>query len=241
VVSRAIQTELVRTGAKCVYLDATRIPRDRLYARFPTVCRFLSEYGIDPARDPIPVTPAAHYMIGGVTTDLEGRTSLAGLLACGEVAATGVHGANRLASNSLLEGLVFGERVVHQLVHPTPGGPPTPRHDAALRLPRGEGVGVDLRITERVRDLLWEQVGIVRTGPELRGALTTLEEMGERTEPDEAHGLAGSTANHVLLARLIARSALRREESRGAHFRTDHPEHVGRWRVHLSLHPGRHR
>jgi L-aspartate oxidase len=241
IVSRAIRTELVRTGAKCVYLDATRLPADRLYARFPTICRFLREYGIDPARDPIPVTPAAHYMIGGVTTDLDGRTSLPGLLACGEVAATGVHGANRLASNSLLEGLVFGERVVRQLVRPASGSPPRARHDAPLGVVRGEGIGVDQRITDRVRDLLWEQVGIVRTGSELTEALSTLDRMALRAEPADPAGIPGPTANHVLLARLIARSALRRKESRGAHFRTDHPAHVARWRLHLSMHAGHRR
>ncbi|HKV89939.1 MAG TPA: FAD-binding protein, partial [Thermoplasmata archaeon] len=111
VVARAIDREMRRTGATCVWLDATGIPRDRLFARFPTITRFLASYGLDPSRDRIPVAPAAHYTVGGVATDLDGHSSVAGLFVVGEAAATGVHGANRLASNSLLEGLVFGERV----------------------------------------------------------------------------------------------------------------------------------
>ncbi|MCI4354333.1 MAG: L-aspartate oxidase, partial [Thermoplasmata archaeon] len=162
VVSRAIASELRKSGAECVYLDATRLAADALYTRFPTICRFLLGHGVDPAHDPIPVAPVAHYMIGGVATDLAGRTTLPGLLACGEAASTGVHGANRLASNSLLEGVVFGERVVRQLLRPSRGGPAGdgPRLD----LPRvtGDGHGLDRRISRAVRGLLWQQVGIVR-------------------------------------------------------------------------------
>jgi len=235
VVSRAITSELRRLGTDTVFLDATHIPRERLFTRFPTICRFLADHGIDPTKDPIPVSPVAHYMIGGVATDLEGRTSLPGLLACGEVASTGVHGANRLASNSLLEGVVFGERVVRELVDPTPGAPtPSPRR-VVVPMRRGDGRGADRRITEAVRDLLWEHVGIERDGDGLRETIGRLEAFGRRTEPSGADEIAGPSANHVLLASLIARAALARTESRGSHFRNDFPRHRSEWRVHLGL------
>src|SRR5208283_4428223 len=121
-------------------------------ARFPSVCRFLLSYGLDPSRDRIPVAPVAHYMIGGVTTDLEGRSSLRGLYAAGEVAATGVHGANRLASNSLLEGLVFGERVARQMLHPAAGGPETPDRLVELPAPKGAGRPEEPAMIEEVRN-----------------------------------------------------------------------------------------
>ena len=240
IVSRAIRAELDRTGARCVFLDATRLPRERLFARFPTVCRFLQEYHMDPSVDLIPVTPAAHYTIGGVATDLEGRTSLPGLLACGEAASTGAHGANRLASNSLLEGLVFGERVVRQLVAPTAGGPPRPRRSITLPAMAGEGVGRDRSTTEQVRDLLWDHVGIVRSAVGLSEAVATLEALRPRVEPSGSEP-AGPTAHHVLLALLVARAALFRTESRGAHFRSDFPRADPAWRLHIGLRtaPGR--
>ena len=235
VVSRAIVSELRRTGAACVFLDATAIPRERLFARFPTICRFLATYSIDPSTNVIPVTPVAHYMIGGVATDSEGRTSLRNLLACGEVAVTGVHGANRLASNSLLEGLVFGERVARQVASPTAGGPaPTPRV-LELSLEGGNGGPSGPAAVDRVRDVLWDSVGIVRDGPGLEGAIAELAALSEVVEPSDGDGLPSALANAVLVARFIAVSALARQESRGAHFRSDHPKTRSEWRIHQSL------
>lgn len=239
VVARAIRQELAETGAACVFLDATHLPRERLLVRFPTIGRFLAQYGLDMARDLIPVIPAAHYMIGGVATDLEGRTSLPSLLACGEVAATGVHGANRLASNSLLEGLVFGERVVAQLSRPRPGGPAADGTALRIRPLAGLGRGDEPAITSRVRNLLWERVGIIRDGPGLRAAVAHLERYRSVVEPSESSDLPGPAAQHVLLALLIARAALARTESRGAHFRTDQPDRSPRWRRHLRVRWGR--
>ncbi|MCI4331176.1 MAG: L-aspartate oxidase [Thermoplasmata archaeon] len=236
VVTRAIRAEMVRTHSDHVYLDATRIPRDQLYTRFPTICRFLSGYALDPSRDRIPVTPAAHYMIGGVTTDLEGRTSLPGLWACGEVASTGVHGANRLASNSLLEGLVFGERVVRHLLHPGGGGPGPP--DRVLRVrdpPRSSRSANEREAADAVRRILWDGVGIVRESRGLRAAVVALDQWRGRTEPRDRSALPGPAANASLTAGLIARAALAREESRGAHYRSDFPHSVPAWRLHLSL------
>lgn len=234
-VARAIWEELRATDQPHVYLDARHLPRGQLLARFPTISRFLAGYGLDLARDRIPISPAAHYTIGGVTTDRDGRSSLPGLLACGEAAATGVHGANRLASNSLLEGLVFGERVVQQLLRPSRGGPARSGRTLQLPVASGDGHGAEARVTERVRDLLWEEVGIVRTGAGLTAALHELERGLERAEPSGLEQLPGPTAQHLLLALLVARAALERTESRGAHYRSDFPSPRARWRRHTGI------
>lgn len=235
VVSRAIVAELDRTGDRWVLLDATGIPSDRLHARFPTICRFLAAHGLDASREPIPVAPVAHFMIGGVAVDLDGRSSLPGLLACGEVASTGVHGANRLASNSLLEGLVFGERVVRALRLGGSGGPRRPRRRAAVRIPHGAAEGDRPEVVDRVRDLLWTSVGIVRSGPRLALAAAELDALAAVTEPTDPSTLPGAGANAVVTALLLTRAALARPESRGAHYRTDAPTSVPGWRVHLGL------
>ncbi|HEV2519630.1 MAG TPA: L-aspartate oxidase [Thermoplasmata archaeon] len=228
VVCRAIQEELARSGAPCVYLDATAIPRDRLFTRFPTVCRFLAGYGLDPSRDPIPVAPAAHYTIGGVATDLEARTSLSGVLACGEVASTGVHGANRLASNSLLEGLVFGERAARQLLHSARGGPTPPARLVSLPVAPGAGRDQADRRLDQVREVLWNAVGIIRTGAGLREADRELARWNRESEPPAGRA-PGPGANATLVARIIARAARTREESRGAHYRSDFPKPRATW------------
>ena len=235
VVARAIDREMLRTAHPCVYLDATAIPRDRLFVRFPSICRFLATYGLDPSRDMIPVTPAAHYMIGGISTDLEGRTNVPGLYACGEVASTGVHGANRLASNSLLEGLVFGEHVARQLLHPGPAAPPAPGRVVEVPLTEGAGRRDEPGLVEEIRRLLWDDVGIVRTADGLKSALRDLERIARIAEPGRPADLAGPLANAALTASLIARAALVRTESRGAHYRSDFPRRRPEWRRHIGL------
>jgi len=170
-----------------------------------------------------------------VTTDLEGRTSLRGLYACGEVASTGVHGANRLASNSLLEGLVFGERVARQLAHPVAAAVPSPGRQVRFGWAPGAGRGDLARAFDRVRDLLWDNVGIVRTGSGLRAALEELAELGRSTEPRASDELPGPVANAVLTASLISRAALTRTESRGAHYRSDFSERRPGWRLHIGI------
>jgi len=238
VVARAIQDQVARSAHPWVYLDATGLPRDLLFARFPSVSNFLLGQGLDPSREMIPVAPVAHYMIGGVTTDLEARSSIPGLLAVGEVAATGVHGANRLGSNSLVEGLVFGERAARQLHRRTRGGPAPLAQTLLVPLWLGEGVAGDRKTFEEIRGRLWEQVGIVRTGEALRSALAHFEQVGRRTEPASPEGIPGPVANAALTAALVTRAALARTESRGVHYRSDFPRPRAAWRRHLGLKGG---
>ena len=235
VVARAIQQEIDRSGRPYVFLDATELPRDLLFARFPSVSNFLLAHGVDPSRQMIPVAPVAHYMIGGVTTDLEGRTTVPGLFAVGEVASTGVHGANRLGSNSLVEGLVFGERVARRLSEPAAGGPTEPPQVLSVRPVEGRGEPEGRSRFEEIRSRLWEDVGIVRSEAKLRPALEWFEEVGRAAEPATPRAEAGPVANAALTASLVARAALARTESRGAHFRSDFPRPRAVWQHHLGI------
>src|SRR6185437_165542 len=201
VVARAIWEELSLAPAPATcFLDATARPADQLAARFPRIAATLAQFGFDLSRDWIPIRPAAHYAMGGIATSLEGRTSLPGLFAAGECAATGVHGANRLASNSLLEGLVFGVRAARAMAAegPAPRGALTPSA-AAPAAP-----------LERIQPLMSRCAGIVRSAPALRAGLEALLALGADSGPAAA-------------AAAILRAALAREESRGAHFRSDFP------------------
>jgi L-aspartate oxidase len=215
VVSRAIVTEMRKTNSPHVWLDLTSRDADFIRTRFPRVYETCLAYGVDIAREAAPVHPAAHYAMGGVWSDLEGRSSIAGLYAAGEVACTGVHGANRLASNSLLEAVVFGLRAGR-----------TMQSDAGWRLEGAVGRPDMLTpdTSEReVRELTWEDCGIVRNRDGLERAIETLERT--RWEPMTAPTLAAiELRNMHQVAALIARCGLWREESRGAHFRTDFPE-----------------
>lgn len=243
-VSRAIAREEERTGT-VVSLSLQQMDAAYVHRRFPLISDACRRAGLDLARDPIPVGPAAHYVMGGVQTDLDGRTTLPGLYAAGEVACTGAHGANRLASNSLLEGLVFGARAAgamkrdriqgfpQALERPGTGEPSTPgpaqpwaagtghRHPRTLE-PWTLG-------TLDVRDVMWRHVGLFRDAAALQAALGVLEpawrEADARVRQGARFDLEGWRAINVLtVAWLIARAALRREESRGAHYRDDHPQ-----------------
>jgi L-aspartate oxidase len=204
------------------WLDATRLSRT-FAKRFPGILAICLARGIDPRRDLIPVTPAAHYMMGGIVTDLAGRSSLERLYACGEVSRTGVHGANRLASNSLLEGLVFAERVARDAVN-QPRLPRVPRVGSwdAVRL---EDPGAAQVAADEIRHVMWTHVGIDRNAKGLREARRLLDGIRGRLE-------AGATEerNMVETALLIAQSALLRRESRGGHFRSDFPRPRNKWR-----------
>jgi L-aspartate oxidase len=237
VVARAIWKR--RVAGEEVVLDARAAVGDRFPERFPKVfeiCRNSSRQGgLDPRTEPIPVAPAAHYHMGGIAVDPNGRTSLPGLWACGEVTATGVHGANRLASNSLLEALVFGARVAEDLRSAIPAGP-VPVRTAGLRIaPGAEGSGAGAaELTARVRRLMWEKVGLVRDEAGLLAALEELDGLAE-THPE----VAGEARNLLGVARLVTAAALARHESRGGHFRSDVPTPDPAWlrRLYLTAAP----
>jgi len=216
VVSRAIVSELRATNAPHVFLDLTHRGCEFIRARFPRIYETCLRYGLDLGKEPAPVHPAAHYAMGGVHTDLEGHTSIHELYAAGEVACTGVHGANRLASNSLLEGVVFGARAGAAM-----------RESAALNASRkcvdaAEAV-FPCTTEERVRRLAWDDCGIIRTGEQLESACKQLQ--SDRMTPYSSAGLSDYCLRNMhTIALLIARCAFARRESRGAHFRTDFPE-----------------
>jgi L-aspartate oxidase len=214
VVARAISLELARTKAACVYLDLRHLDANHIRVRFPRIAATCGTFAIDITRDLIPVRPAAHYLMGGVKTDLDGRSTVPGLFAAGETACTGVHGANRLASNSLLEGLVYGARAGEAMRD-------APQYRSGGH--RTHGTSAKSIDVAHVRTLMWECAGVVRSGERLRGALEGLiTNADHESRFDRAHGEA---RNLLQCAELIVRSAIAREESRGAHYRTDFPTH----------------
>lgn len=227
VVARAIMHELERSRAKdpVVYLDLTDLDAAHIRRRFPRIYATCMQYNIDITSELIPVRPAAHYAMGGVRTDLEARSTLPGLYAAGEAAGTGVHGANRLASNSLLEGLVFGARAGKKMRDElkTPSGGVRDQAEAASYSNGPVPLQVESAIAQ-IQDLMWKQAGIVRTAHGLKQAIHTLQEMG--TQLSRPHSRREYEARNLQIAgQLVAKSALAREESRGAHYRTDFPDH----------------
>lgn len=230
-VARAIVREAERTGAP-VYLTLAHLDPDFVRRRFPTIASACAQAGLDLAADRIPVSPAAHYVMGGVETDLEGRTSVPQLFAAGEVACTGVHGANRLASNSLLEGLVFGARAAGAMrgdVRPAD----LPPFEVVRWLP-ARPTGRSLPGAHEVRDLMWRHAGLLRTREGLEHAvaqLTTWSGAGAASLDEEPRRIR----TLITVGLLMARAALRRQESRGGHFRADFPAHDDvHWKTHVS-------
>jgi L-aspartate oxidase len=214
VVARAVAAADKDGGA---WLDARHVRDFR--SQFPGITAMLARHGLDASRDPIPVAPAAHYAMGGITTDLDGRSSRAGLWAVGEVSSTGVHGANRLASNSLLEALVFADRVARALaLEPAHGASLRAGAGAAPDAPHGDADGRSDDIRAAMRGVMTEDVGVQRSEASLKHALHALADLGASTPRT-----AWRTRNQLLVARLIVRGALRRRESRGVHARVDFP------------------
>ena len=240
VVARSIVREAdVSGGPICLtlaHLDPSFVTR-----RFPTIAAMCAQVGLDLARDPIPVGPAAHYIMGGVETDDWGCTSVPGLYAAGEAACTGLHGANRLASNSLLEGLVFGARAALAMQEPPRAAVLKPDRilaESSWPMAMDRGVPSSVAISHQplamasIRHLMWKSVGLFRAREGLASAVGMLEAVGAPTSPASAD--EWRDRNLVTVARLIARAALRREESRGGHFRADFPERDDRhWKVHV--------
>ncbi len=229
VVSRAIVMEMQKCRSDFVYLDLTGLDAERVAKRFPRIYSTCLQYNIDITADLVPVRPAAHYAIGGAATDLDGATSLPGLYAAGEVAATGVHGANCLASNSLLEGLVFGAHAAAAMIgrrgpaqFAAPAAPPPhPAWECSGPAEHDSPLDVE-KLTQHVRSLLWEKVGIMRSGKDLCEVVQHLE-LVPLAAPSKPHRRYYEAKNILEVARLIARSALARQESRGAHYRSDFP------------------
>jgi L-aspartate oxidase len=236
VVSRAIVAELHRTQAGPVYLDLTHLPTGFAAKRFPRIYQTCLLFGVDLAKQPVPVHPAAHYAMGGVRTDENGRATLPGLYAAGEAACNGVHGANRLASNSLLEGLVYGARAGAAML--ACAGTPIP----SPTLPgRGTAAPLPANAVFDLRRLAWRRAGIERAGDTLRAGLDELERSGptfqEGLARNSRHGFEAD--NLYIVISLITRCALAREESRGAHYRSDFPEAREEFRKHTIVAKGR--
>jgi L-aspartate oxidase len=225
VVARAIVHELEVSRAKdpVVYLDLTHLDAAHIKTRFPRIYATCLEYNIDITTELIPVRPAAHYSMGGIRSDLAGRSTLPGLYVAGEAAATGVHGANRLASNSLLEGLVFGARAGQSMRNQLKKAPATPRSPRAFASNGPMDAPIEQLIAE-IQDLMWRDVGIVRTGATLKHALEQLNQICPRVAHPQTRR-AFEARNLHIVGTLVARSALAREESRGAHYRLDFPTH----------------
>ena len=233
VVARAIVSEMHRTQSDFVYLDMTAKSEEFLKKRFPRIYATCQQYGVELATDMAPVRPAAHYAMGGVKTDLWGRTSLRALYAAGETAATGVHGANRLASNSLLEGLVFGARAGAAMIKDFPaakkkraaaGNPGKRLNNPSRTETAGPAPSASQTAAHeplpQIRELMWKSVGIMRNGKDLRHALEKLRALTlPALEKPSRHD--AELRNILALAQLITRSALAREESRGSHYRSD--------------------
>ncbi|MGH1548966.1 L-aspartate oxidase [Leifsonia poae] len=218
VVARGIAVEMAAQGGRPVLLDATALGGDFLARRFPTIDAATRAAGYDWGRHPIPVTPAAHYAMGGVATDTDGRTSVPGLFAVGEVACTGAHGGNRLASNSLLEGLVFAHRAADAIDAPWIDGPEWVREGAAAAVLEHAPAHPSRPFSRaRLGALLWDAAGVHRDGARLAAAA---DELAATIDPGDGPSEDG---NLLTLARLVVAAALAREESRGAHFRSDFP------------------
>jgi L-aspartate oxidase len=224
VVARAIahELEVAKRPDAAVYLDLTHLKADNVRKRFPTIYSTCMQYNVDITGELIPIRPAAHYAMGGVRTDLDGRTSIPALYAAGEVACTGVHGANRLASNSLLEGLVYGARAARAMKNELRAV-----HSSEVKAPNasvqsnGNSREAETFI-QKVQSMMWQRVAVVREGKVLKQTVADLAAM-QANLPRSGDRRAHEAGNILHTGLLIARSALAREESRGAHYRLDFP------------------
>ncbi|HEY2167520.1 MAG TPA: L-aspartate oxidase [Jatrophihabitantaceae bacterium] len=235
VVAKAIVRRMSETGRDHVWLDARHFGVEKWRVRFPTILATLLAHGIDPVHDLIPVVPASHYASGGVRTDLRGSSSVAGMFVCGESACTGVHGANRLASNSLLEGLVFGRRIADAVVERL-RAPTSARGD--VDVPAGDAVPLDVAARPRLQRLMSRHAGVLREVKGLDEAERGLAELAARY-PGRPDTEAWETTNLLTVATVLVHAARLREETRGSHWREDFPDtDDAHWRGHLDVRLG---
>jgi L-aspartate oxidase len=227
VVAKAITNRMIAEGKAHMWLDARHLGRDMLEQRFPTITATCRSLGVDPVADLIPVAPAAHYSSGGVRTDLHGRTSVPGLYAAGEAACTGLHGANRLASNSLVEALVFAQRIADDLAEhkPSPGLP---------ELPGGEGTVCSTTSRAPLQEAMTSGAGVLRSEASLEATAASLTALGDNVS-GRPRPATWEATNLLTVAAAVTAAAHRRRETRGSHWREDHPEAADAWLGHLCL------
>ena len=237
IVARSIIYEMQKTGSDRVFIDATHLPAKVTTTRFPHIYRFCLDHGLDITKGLIPVAPAAHYMMGGIRTNTWGETNIAGLFAVGETACTGVHGANRLASNSLIEVLVFSKRIMQRITQESETDTATSpmgvqvRHLVGVRQAPEKLPAPSL---SALQELLWDKVGIIRNGEDLTQSADILAAWQECLSPP-ADRPSYELSNLILTGRLVTEAALIREESRGAHFRADFPRSLPQWQHYVAL------
>jgi L-aspartate oxidase len=238
IVARAILYEMRKTSSDRVFLDVTHLPVSLVMTRFPNIYKYCFDHGLDITRGLIPVAPAAHYMMGGVKTNTWGETNIAGLFAAGECACTGVHGANRLASNSMLEVLIFSKRIVERTLQgSTQIIARNVKEIPATLVDREEQEPARLVNLRALQDLMWNRVGIIRDGASLKQAVGVLAAW-QKGLPQPTDRPSFELNNLLLTGRLVAEASLLREESRGAHFRSDFPQHSPDWEKHITFKKG---
>ncbi|MFC1918775.1 L-aspartate oxidase [Chloroflexota bacterium] len=234
IVARSILYEMEKTGSDSVFLDVTHLPSRTITTRFPQIYRFCQQHGLNITKDLIPVAPAAHYMIGGIKTNSWGETNIAGLFACGESACAGVHGANRLASNSLLEAVVFSKRIVQKTSGGVKIGPTAVSRGMEVYHSLGQRQAphtASAASLQTLQMLHWDKVGIMRNGEGLAQAADTLAAW-QSSLPQPTDRSSYELSNLISTGRLVTEAALLREESRGAHFRADFPRSFPQWKRH---------
>ena len=240
IVARSILNEMEKTDSDKVFIDITHLPPRTITTRFPHIYRFCLEHGLEITQDLIPVAPAAHYMIGGIKTNSWGETNITGLFACGETACAGIHGANRLASNSLLDAVVFGKRIIQRTGEENSKDASVADHDDAFHGTlnrRHIPDGIPEVSLSALQQLHWDKVGILRNNEGLTQAANTLAAW-QSNLPQPADRPSYELRNLILTGRLVTEAAIIREESRGAHLRTDFPETSPHWQRHIIFSDG---
>jgi L-aspartate oxidase len=234
IVARSIVYEMEKTGSDRVFIDITHLPPYVTTTRFPHIYRFCLDHGLDITKGLIPVAPAAHYMMGGIKTNSWGETHIAGLFAAGETACTGVHGANRLASNSLLEAIVFCKRIVQRTTKGTKAPGIRQGEEVRYSLSQRQALKVPPPSLSALQQLLWDKVGIIRNKEDLTEAADVLATW-QNCLPQPTDRPSYELKNLAMTGRLMTEAALLRQESRGAHFRSDFPHSSPQWQRHIVL------